>query len=105
VAGALCALLLPSVSGSTGAAKPGGIFRVSFQSLSLQSFDHIDPALAYSRESWMLLDTVCARLMRYRDEPPPALWAWWRSRGSRAWGPRLVARRRDRSLSDARPRW
>ena len=72
VAGALCALLLPSVSGSTGSAKSGGIFRVSFQSLSLQSFDHIDPALAYSRESWMLLDTVCARLMRYRDEPPPA---------------------------------
>ena len=71
VAGALCALLLPSVSGSTGAAKSGGIFRVSFQALSLQSFDHIDPALAYSRESWTLLDTVCARLMRYRDRPPP----------------------------------
>ena len=25
-----------------------------------------------SRESWALLDTVCARLMRYRDRPPPA---------------------------------
>lgn len=72
VAGALCALLLPSVSGSTGSAKSGGIFRVSFQALSLQAFDHIDPALAYSRESWTVLDTVCARLFRYRDEPPPA---------------------------------
>jgi ABC-type oligopeptide transport system substrate-binding subunit len=45
---------------------------VSFQgSSSLQAFDHIDPALAYTRESWTLLDTVCARLMRYRDRPPP----------------------------------
>ena len=30
------------------------------------------PRSAYSRESWTLLDTVCARLMRYRDRPPPA---------------------------------
>jgi len=71
VAGALCALLLPSGSGSTGAAaKPGGIFRVTFLTMP-GSFDHVDPALAYSRESWALLDTVCARLMRYRDRPPP----------------------------------
>jgi ABC-type oligopeptide transport system substrate-binding subunit len=62
---------LPAAQGSTNA-RPGGIFRVSFQgSSSLQAFDHIDPALAYSRESWTILDTVCARLMRYRDRPPP----------------------------------
>ena len=70
VAGALCALLLPSVSGSTGSATSGGIFRVTFLTTP-GNFDHVDPALAYSRESWALLDTVCARLMRYRDEPPP----------------------------------
>ena len=70
VAGALCALLLPSVSGSTGSATSGGIFRVTFMT-SPGQFDHVDPALAYSRESWALLDTVCARLMRYRDRPPP----------------------------------
>src|SRR4029078_5122891 len=35
------------------------------------NFNDVDPALAYSRESWALLDTVCARLMRYRDRPPP----------------------------------
>jgi peptide/nickel transport system substrate-binding protein len=70
VAGALCALLLPSVSGSTGSATSGGIFRVTFLTMP-GSFDHVDPALAYSRESWALLDTVCARLMRYRDRPPP----------------------------------
>jgi peptide/nickel transport system substrate-binding protein len=64
--------LLPGAQAST-AAREGGIFRVSFQgSSSLQAFDHVDPALAYTRESWTLLDTVCARLMRYRDEPPPA---------------------------------
>ena len=70
MAGALCALLLPSVSGSTGSAKSGGIFRVTFLTTP-GNFDHVDPALAYSRESWALLDTVCARLMRYRDRPPP----------------------------------
>ena len=72
VASVLCALAVPGDSGSARGAPPGGIFRVSFQSLSLQAFDHVDPALAYSRESWTLLDTVCARLLRYRDEPPPS---------------------------------
>ena len=74
----LCVLLLvvvgalPSARGATDA-RTGGVFRVSFQgSSSLHAFDHVDPALAYSRESWTLLDTVCARLMRYRDLPPPA---------------------------------
>ena len=67
--GALCALLLPSGSGSTEAAKSGGIFRVTFLTTP-GNFDYVDPALAYSRESWALLDTVCARLMRYRDQPP-----------------------------------
>ena len=67
----LAVAALPAAQGSTEA-RAGGIFRVSFQgSSSLQAFDHIDPALAYSRESWTLLDTVCARLMRYRDRPPP----------------------------------
>ena len=71
VVGALCALLLPSVSGSTSSATSGGIFRVTFLTTP-GNFDNVDPALAYSRESWALLDTVCARLMRYRDRPPPA---------------------------------
>jgi len=62
----------PGAQASTDA-PAGGIFRISFQgSSSLQAFDHVDPALAYTRESWTLLDTVCARLMRYRDEEPPA---------------------------------
>ena len=69
MAGALCALLLPSVSGSTGSATSGGIFQLTFLTTP-GNFDHVDPALAYSRESWALLDTVCARLMRYRDRPP-----------------------------------
>jgi ABC-type transport system substrate-binding protein len=69
--GLLAVAARPAAQGSTEA-QAGGIFRVSFQgSSSLQAFDHIDPALAYSRESWTLLDTVCARLMRYRDAPPP----------------------------------
>jgi oligopeptide transport system substrate-binding protein len=67
-------LAIGALSAAQGAtdAREGGIFRVSFQgSSSLQAFDHVDPALAHSRESWTLLDTVCARLMRYRDLPPP----------------------------------
>ena len=67
----LAVAALPGAQASTHA-QAGGIFRVSFQgSNSLQAFDNVDPALAYSRESWALLDTVCARLMRYRDEKPP----------------------------------
>jgi peptide/nickel transport system substrate-binding protein len=65
----LAVAALPGAQASTDA-PAGGIFKVSFQgSSSLQAFDHVDPALAYSRESWTLLDTVCARLMRYRDRP------------------------------------
>lgn len=73
----LAALSLLAVAALPGAqaspdAQAGGIFRVSFQgSSSLQAFDYVDPALAYRRESWALLDTVCARLMRYRDTAPP----------------------------------
>ena len=67
----LAVAALPGAQASTDA-PAGGIFRVSFQgSSSLQAFDHVDPALAYTRESWTLLDTVCARLMRYPDRPPP----------------------------------
>jgi len=67
----LAVAALPGAQASTDAPS-GGIFRVSFQgSNSLQAFDNVDPALAYTRESWTLLDTVCARLMRYRDQPPP----------------------------------
>jgi ABC-type oligopeptide transport system substrate-binding subunit len=67
----LSVAVLPGARGSTDA-REGGIFRVSFQgSSSLQAFDYVDPALAYRRESWALLDTVCARLMRYRDTAPP----------------------------------
>ncbi len=69
-AAVLLALVLVQ-PGSTAGVREGGIFRVSFQS-GPASFDHVDPALAYSRESWALLDTVCGRLMRYDDKPPPA---------------------------------
>ena len=77
VLASLAALSLLAVAAFPGAqastdAQAGGVFRISFQgSRSLQAFDHVDPALAYSRESWALLDTVCARLMRYRDAAPP----------------------------------
>lgn len=47
-------------------ARDGGIFRVAFA-----RFDYVDPALAYSVESRMLLDTTCARLMSYPDKAPP----------------------------------
>jgi peptide/nickel transport system substrate-binding protein len=68
----LAVAALPGAQASRDA-PAGGMFRVSFQgSSSLQAFDHVDPALAYTRESWTLLDTVCARLMRYRDQAPPA---------------------------------
>ncbi len=54
--------------GSSPAVRNGGTFRVS---VSAGGFDSIDPALAYTQASWSLLDTTCARLMTYPDEPPP----------------------------------
>jgi ABC-type oligopeptide transport system substrate-binding subunit len=68
--GLVALVVLPGAEGAPDA-RSGGIFRVSFQGSGLQAFDHVDPALAYTRESWTLLDTVCARLMRYRDQAPP----------------------------------
>jgi ABC-type oligopeptide transport system substrate-binding subunit len=62
--------VLPGAHGSTDAPAAGGIFRITYLATA-GSFDGVDPALAYSRESWALLDTVCARLMRYQDAPPP----------------------------------
>ncbi len=69
-AAVLLALVLVQ-PGSTAGVREGGIFRVSFQGQGLQAFDYVDPALARTPESWALLDTVCARLMRYRDQKPP----------------------------------
>jgi ABC-type oligopeptide transport system substrate-binding subunit len=64
---ALSTVLAGSVGGQTRSdAREGGIFRVS-----ASFFDYVDPALAYSLESWALLDTTCARLMAYPDRPPP----------------------------------
>jgi ABC-type oligopeptide transport system substrate-binding subunit len=68
--GLVALAVLPGAEGARDL-QSGGIFRVSFQGSGLQAFDHVDPALAYTRESWTLLDTVCARLMRYRDQAPP----------------------------------
>jgi ABC-type oligopeptide transport system substrate-binding subunit len=68
--GLVALVVLPGAEGAQDA-RSGGIFRVSFQGSGLQAFDYVDPALAYTRESWTLLDTVCARLMRYRDRSPP----------------------------------
>ena len=68
---AIAGVLAIAVSGAQGStdARADRIFRVTYLT-SPGTFDHIDPALAYSRESWALMDTVCARLMRYRDAPP-----------------------------------
>jgi peptide/nickel transport system substrate-binding protein len=68
---AVLAGVLAAQSASSGPGRDGGIFRITFQS-GPTAFDHVDPALAYSRESWTLLDTVCAQLMRYADKAPPA---------------------------------
>ena len=63
---ALAVAALPARRGRPMHGRAGSSGSAS-RALSLQAFDHVDPALAYSRESWTLLDTVCARLMRYRD--------------------------------------
>jgi ABC-type transport system substrate-binding protein len=56
-------------SGSTSGGQAGGIFRISLAPQS--GLDYIDPALSYTPPGWALLDTMCARLMTYPDQPPP----------------------------------
>jgi peptide/nickel transport system substrate-binding protein len=68
VAIGLFAALLVAASGTAREIKEGGTFRVGLSGI----FDSIDPALAYHNNSWGLLDTSCATLMRYPDKPPPA---------------------------------
>lgn len=59
-----------SAVASTNGPAQGGIFRVSLNTAS--GIDYMDPALASSPPGWALLDTSCARLMSYPDQPPPA---------------------------------
>ena len=63
---AAAVLAQPGSVATAPVARDGGIFRIAFT-----RFDYVDPALAYSVEARMLLDTTCARLMAYPDKPPP----------------------------------
>jgi ABC-type oligopeptide transport system substrate-binding subunit len=65
---AACAALSLAAAGGAHGVKEGGTFRIGLSGI----FDYIDPALAYHGNSWMLLDTSCATLMRYPDKAPPA---------------------------------
>jgi ABC-type oligopeptide transport system substrate-binding subunit len=47
-------------------ARDGGTFR-----MSLPFLDSVDPALAYTPSSWLLLQATCAKLMNYPDKPSP----------------------------------
>jgi peptide/nickel transport system substrate-binding protein len=59
----------PLAAGSVGnEVREGGDFRIN---LGAGAFDFIDPALAYQGSSLLVLNTVCATLMAYRDKPPP----------------------------------
>jgi oligopeptide transport system substrate-binding protein len=63
----LGAVVVGSAGGSPrGDVREGGIFRISFERL-----DYVDPALSYSNPGWVLLDTMCARLMTHPDKPAP----------------------------------
>ena len=44
--------------------REGGTFRIALDA----PLDSIDPALAYSLAGWALVDTTCARLLRYPDK-------------------------------------
>jgi peptide/nickel transport system substrate-binding protein len=48
--------------------RSGGMVRVT---TFPGAFDSVDPALAYNALTWSLLDTTCARLFNYPDNPPP----------------------------------
>jgi peptide/nickel transport system substrate-binding protein len=54
--------------GSISTAGTGGTVRLSDQ----RGIDSIDPALAFTPDSWQLLYPVCAKLVNYPDRPAPA---------------------------------
>jgi peptide/nickel transport system substrate-binding protein len=56
----------PGALGSPSRGQQGGTFRIA-----LEGLDYIDPALSYSGQGVLLLDTTCARLMAYPDKPLP----------------------------------
>jgi len=65
----VCAVtILTAVSGAMGSndQRQGGILRIAISDL-----DYVDPALSYTSGGWAILDTTCARLMTYPDEPAP----------------------------------
>ena len=72
----LVALLALMVGGAalaqpgSSARQEGEIFRVVYSPAA--GLDFLDPALAFTQPSWSLLDTTCARLYTYPDEPSPA---------------------------------
>ena len=70
-------VLLALLVGSAALAQPGSsarqegeIFRVVYSPAA--GLDFLDPALAFTQPAWSLLDTTCARLYTYPDEPSPA---------------------------------
>ena len=70
-------VLLALLLGGAALAQPGasarqdgGIFRVVYSPAA--GLDFLDPALAFTQPAWSLLDTTCARLYTYPDEPSPA---------------------------------
>lgn len=46
--------------------REGGTFRISTIGV-----EYVDPALAYTPASWLLLEGTCAKLMNYPDRPAP----------------------------------
>jgi peptide/nickel transport system substrate-binding protein len=63
VAGSLLAAGAISASG-----QKGGTLRVSSEG----DVDSVDPAIAYSADSWWLEEATCAKLYNYPDKPAPA---------------------------------
>jgi len=56
--------------GASARGEDGEIFRVAYSPAA--GLDFLDPALAFTQPAWSLLDTTCARLYTYPDEPSPA---------------------------------
>jgi peptide/nickel transport system substrate-binding protein len=66
---AAAAYAVPDAKAPRGAIREGGVFRVA---LGAESFDYVDPALAWTPLTWTLLQMTCAKLMNYQDKPLPA---------------------------------
>ena len=65
---AAAGLAAPATFSTAADAPKGGTVRI----MSADELDHVDPALGYTTDSWLLQYATCAKLFNHPDQPGTA---------------------------------